>query len=116
MRSGGGPSARAGRCRRWRGTRSASTSTAGRTRSCSTASWTRSFRATATRCGDSVSDLPPGRGPAPHTRPRASAFGADAYPTLDEKAGALLHSLARKRALVDGNEQLTLAATIAFYG
>jgi death-on-curing protein len=49
-------------------------------------------------------------------RPRASAFGAEAYPTLDEKAAALLHSIARNRALVDGNKRLALAATIAFYG
>lgn len=49
-------------------------------------------------------------------RPRASAFGADAYPSLDEKAAALLHSLARNHALVDGNKRLALAATIAFLG
>jgi death-on-curing protein len=49
-------------------------------------------------------------------RPQASAFGADAYPTLEEKAAALLHSLARNNALVDGNKRLALAATIAFLG
>lgn len=49
-------------------------------------------------------------------RPRASAFGADAYPTIEEKAAALLHSLARNHALVDGNKRLALAATIAFLG
>ncbi len=49
-------------------------------------------------------------------RPQASAFGSDAYPTLEEKAAALLHSLARDHALVDGNKRLTLAATIAFLG
>ena len=49
-------------------------------------------------------------------RPRASAFGADAYPTLETKAAALAHSLARNHALVDGNKRLTLAATIAFLG
>jgi death-on-curing protein len=46
-------------------------------------------------------------------RPRASAFGEDAYPDLDSKAAALLHSVARNRALVDGNKRLALAATIA---
>jgi death-on-curing protein len=50
------------------------------------------------------------------TRPRASAFGQDAYPSIHEKAAALLHSLARNHALVDGNKRLALAATIAFYG
>jgi death-on-curing protein len=49
-------------------------------------------------------------------RPRASAFGADAYASLDDKAAALLHSLARNHALVDGNKRLALAATIAFLG
>lgn len=49
-------------------------------------------------------------------RPQASAFGSDAYSGLDAKAAALLHSLARNHALVDGNKRLALAATIAFYG
>jgi death-on-curing protein len=49
-------------------------------------------------------------------RPRATVFGKDAYPTLDEKAAALLHSLARNHALIDGNKRLALAALIAFYG
>ena len=49
-------------------------------------------------------------------RPQASAFGADAYPDLDAKAAALLHSLARNHALVDGNKRLALAGLIAFYG
>jgi death-on-curing protein len=49
-------------------------------------------------------------------RPPASAFGEAAYPTIHEKAAALLHSLARNHALVDGNQRLALAATIAFYG
>lgn len=49
-------------------------------------------------------------------RPRASVLGRDAYPTLDDKAAALLHSIARNHALVDGNKRLALAAVIAFYG
>jgi death-on-curing protein len=49
-------------------------------------------------------------------RPRASAFGADAYPTVHDKAAALLHSIVRNRALVDGNKRLGLAAVLAFYG
>lgn len=49
-------------------------------------------------------------------RPQATAFGADAYPSLDAKAAALLHSLATNHALIDGNKRLALAATIAFYG
>jgi len=49
-------------------------------------------------------------------RPQATAFGGDAYPDLDAKAAALLHSLARNHALIDGNKRLALAAIIAFYG
>jgi death-on-curing protein len=49
-------------------------------------------------------------------RPRATAFGEDAYRDVHEKAAALLHSLARNHPLVDGNKRLALAATIAFYG
>lgn len=49
-------------------------------------------------------------------RPKTTAFGQDAYPTLDEKAAALLHSLARNDALIDGNKRLALAGLIAFYG
>ncbi|MHB2023952.1 MAG: type II toxin-antitoxin system death-on-curing family toxin [Mycobacteriales bacterium] len=49
-------------------------------------------------------------------RPQASALGQDAYPSVHAKAAALLHSIARNHALVDGNKRLALAATIAFYG
>lgn len=49
-------------------------------------------------------------------RPQATAFGVDAYPSLEQKAAALLHSLARNHALVDGDKRLALAATIAFLG
>lgn len=49
-------------------------------------------------------------------RPQTSAYGQDAYPTLHDKAAALLHSVARNHALVDGNKRLALAAVIAFYG
>lgn len=49
-------------------------------------------------------------------RPRATAFGADAYPDLHVKAAALLHSLATNHGLVDGNKRLALAGVIAFLG
>lgn len=48
-------------------------------------------------------------------RPQASAFGKDAYPTIDEKAAALLEAVARNHALVDGNKRLAWAATVVFY-
>jgi death-on-curing protein len=49
-------------------------------------------------------------------RPRASAFGEDAYLSLDDKAAALVHSIVGNHALLDGNKRLGLAAVIAFYG
>jgi death-on-curing protein len=49
-------------------------------------------------------------------RPQATAYGKGAYPDLDAKAAALLHSVARNHALVDGDKRLALAAVIAFYG
>jgi death-on-curing protein len=47
-------------------------------------------------------------------RPRTSAFGTDAYPTLQGKAAALLHSLVRNHALVDGNKRLGWLAAVVF--
>lgn len=47
-------------------------------------------------------------------RPQASAFGRDAYPTLTAQAAALLQSLVRNHALVDGNKRLAWAATKLF--
>jgi death-on-curing protein len=47
-------------------------------------------------------------------RPRTSAFGEDAYATFAGKAAALMHSVARDHALVDGNKRLAWAATRTF--
>lgn len=47
-------------------------------------------------------------------RPSTTVFGADAYPTFADKAAALMHSLARNHALVDGNKRLAWSATRAF--
>ncbi|MDM4764102.1 type II toxin-antitoxin system death-on-curing family toxin [Galbitalea sp. SE-J8] len=47
-------------------------------------------------------------------RPAASAFGEDAYPTLDLKAAALMHSVARNHALFDGNKRFSWYLTLAF--
>ncbi len=52
--------------------------------------------------------------PAAAGRPQASVIGRDAYETFAEKAAALMHSLARHHALVDGNERLAWAATRVF--
>ncbi len=47
-------------------------------------------------------------------RPQASAFGQDAYPTIHEKAGALLHSLVLNHPFVDGNKRTATIATTIF--
>jgi len=47
-------------------------------------------------------------------RPRASAFGAEAYPSFAEKVAAVLHSVARNHALVDGNKRLAWSAARVF--
>ena len=49
-------------------------------------------------------------------RPRTQIGGTDAYPDLLSKAAALLHSLTRNHALLDGNKRLALAGTIVFLG
>ena len=47
-------------------------------------------------------------------RPRASVFGQDAYPDLHVKAAALMQSLARNHALMDGNKRLAWTACRTF--
>ena len=48
-------------------------------------------------------------------RPRSSVFGSDAYPDLDRKAAALLHSIVTSHPLVDGNKLLGWVAVRLFY-
>jgi death-on-curing protein len=47
-------------------------------------------------------------------RPKSSAFGEDAYETLSLKAAALLHSMTKNHALVDGNKRLAWLSTVVF--
>jgi death-on-curing protein len=47
-------------------------------------------------------------------RPRITVFGDDAYTTFEDKAAALLHSLVRNHALVDGNKRLAWSAARIF--
>jgi death-on-curing protein len=44
-------------------------------------------------------------------RPQTTAFGEDAYPDLWTKAAALLQSILKNHALVDGNKRLGWLAT-----
>lgn len=46
-------------------------------------------------------------------RPASSAFGEDAYPDLPAKIAALLSSIARNHALLDGNKRLAWLAAVA---
>ncbi|MGO8966896.1 type II toxin-antitoxin system death-on-curing family toxin [Mycobacterium sp.] len=48
-------------------------------------------------------------------RPQASAFGEDAFPTIHEKAAALLHGLARSHPFINGNKRTAWTATSMFY-
>ena len=48
-------------------------------------------------------------------RPQATAFGEEAYPTLDAKAAALLQSIVSGHPLVDGNKRLGWIAVRLFY-
>jgi death on curing protein len=47
-------------------------------------------------------------------RPRASVFGQDAYPDVHLKAAALMQSLARNHALMDGNKRVAWTACRTF--
>lgn len=47
-------------------------------------------------------------------RPRVTAFGEDAYPTIWEKAAALLHSLACNHGWLEGNKRTAWVATMTF--
>ena len=49
-------------------------------------------------------------------RPSTALYGADVYPTVHEKAAALLQSLTRNHALIDGNKRLGWLSTVVFYG
>lgn len=45
-------------------------------------------------------------------RPAITLWGRDAYPSIEMKAAALLESLVRNHALVDGNKRLGWLATV----
>ena len=49
-------------------------------------------------------------------RPQVELYAEQAYPGLDTKAAALLESIVRNHALVDGNKRLGWLATVVFCG
>lgn len=48
-------------------------------------------------------------------RPQTTLMGQDAYPSTAAKAAALLESLAKNHALIDGNERLAWASCSVFF-
>ncbi|KUH95762.1 Fic family protein [Mycobacterium sp. IS-3022] len=49
-------------------------------------------------------------------RPRTTVAGTEVYSDIHTKAGALLHSLCRNHALLDGNKRLAWTACQVFLG
>ncbi len=47
-------------------------------------------------------------------RPNTTLFGADAYPSLDLKAAALMHSIVTSHPLIDGNKRTAWTLMITF--
>ena len=47
-------------------------------------------------------------------RPKTTIFGEDAYGSLELKAAAMCHSLAKNQALVDGNKRTTWTLLVSF--
>lgn len=47
-------------------------------------------------------------------RPQTTAFGDDAYPDIWTKAAAMLQSIVKNHALIDGNKRLGWLATAVF--
>jgi death-on-curing protein len=48
-------------------------------------------------------------------RPAATLFGRDAYPDVHSKGAALLHSLLRNHALLDGNKRTGWVLCVLFF-
>ena len=47
-------------------------------------------------------------------RPKTTLFGDEAYPSLSDKAAALMHSVATTHPLIDGNKRTSWALMITF--
>lgn len=47
-------------------------------------------------------------------RPKAAVLGRELYPTLEEKAAALMHSIITNHPFVDGNKRTAFLATQEF--
>lgn len=49
-------------------------------------------------------------------RPRTTVFGEPAYAGVHDRAAALLHSVVKNHALVDGNKRLGLGSVLGYLG
>lgn len=47
-------------------------------------------------------------------RPKTTLFGDEAYPSLSDKAAALMHSVATTHPLIDGNKRTSWALMVTF--
>lgn len=47
-------------------------------------------------------------------RPRTTVFGEDAYPTLELKAAALMHSIVKNHPMIDGNKRTSWVLMVSF--
>jgi death-on-curing protein len=47
-------------------------------------------------------------------RPHMTLMGSEAYPSMEAKAAALMHSVCLNHALIDGNKRLAALATMLF--
>jgi len=63
---------------------------------------------------DDVAVRDPGLLAGAAARPMITVFGDEAYPAFEDKVAALLHSLVRNHALVDGNKRLAWSAARVF--
>lgn len=50
------------------------------------------------------------------SRPKTTVFGEDAYPSLELKAAALVHSIIKNHPMVDGNKRSSWLALQSFLG
>lgn len=75
---------------------------------------TQALRAAEAVMGETPLDRDIGLVESALARPRTSVLGQDAYPSLDQKAAAMLQSLATNHPLVDGNKRMAFACTSVF--
>ena len=48
------------------------------------------------------------------SRPRTTVFGEDAYPTLQLKAAAMMHSIIKNHPMIDGNKRTSWVLMVSF--